>query len=152
MTSTTIYKFAAQVDDTIAIPVAGEVTRWLHVAAIDPAHLVLWAEVQPGTVQHEHTLHVRGTGHQMTGGEGRHVGTVVAPGGPVWHVFEPKAQEASPDDVAALAKTVAEIGLRDIQYALVNEIADADYPGMSHVDRARAHDLAQYARVEVGDD
>lgn len=67
-----------------------------------------------------------------------------------WRVGTDRPEETS--DVRALAKIVAEVGLKDIQYGLVNEMADMDYPDMSHADRAKAQDLAHYARVEVGDD
>nr|WP_046285123.1 hypothetical protein [Mycobacterium sp. UM_NZ2] len=81
----TIWKFTAPVEDTVVLEIAGRVTRWLHVEPDGHAQLTLWAEVSP----EEHTttkIHVRGTGHPMTGAEGTHIGTAVADPF-VWHVF-----------------------------------------------------------------
>lgn len=88
----TIWRYDALVQDDMVIQ-APEGAEWI---AVEPAPawtgraystpLTLWAIVDTDAETVEHTLHVRGTGHEL-GDVGRHIGTVVD-GQMVWHVFE----------------------------------------------------------------
>lgn len=49
----------------------------------------MWARVDADAVLEERRFHIRGTGHPLTGNEGRYVGTFQQAGGLlVWHLFE----------------------------------------------------------------
>lgn len=98
----TIWKFPVPLADDPFVRVTGaRVVRWLGVAsnlAGPGAPLLVWAEVDvadtiPAAVN-TYQLYVRGTGHELTGYEGWHIGTVLHhfAGDPtepplVWHVF-----------------------------------------------------------------
>lgn len=94
MTTTTVWKYEVPVDDEIVVDMGkAALIRWLHVEPLGRGRLTLWAQVQPrGWKMPEQTLYVRGTGRPMTGDEGRHVGTVIAPPF-VWHVFAERDAE-----------------------------------------------------------
>lgn len=84
-----IYKYALDLQDTITVR-APRVLRWLH-CDVQHGHPVLWGEVDIETQEREHVLVLRGTGHDMTGEEGRHIGTIMLQGGAlVFHLFEAK--------------------------------------------------------------
>ncbi|MCF8605132.1 hypothetical protein L5I01_17395 [Gordonia sp. HY442] len=90
---TTIWKFSLDhLDDIVEIDMAGELVRWLHVEPRGAHDITLWAEVRPFEDWRRpgvstHRVYVRGTGHELTGDEGAHIGTAVTVSGLVWHVF-----------------------------------------------------------------
>jgi hypothetical protein len=65
------------------------VLRWLSVD-VQRERPVIWAVVDVETPLRQVTVLVRGTGHAMTGDEGRHLGTIQLDGGSlIFHVFLP---------------------------------------------------------------
>lgn len=92
---TTIWKFTdVPIEDSPRIPMVAKLVRWLHVELSDDyTTLTLWAEVKPFSERSEQRsttphIHVRGTGHPLTGYEGTHIGTVINHRWElVWHVF-----------------------------------------------------------------
>lgn len=89
--NTTIWKYHLDVLDEqlIHVPIRAEI---LSVACqhegIIP-NLILWAKVDPDApLMLRLRVHIRGTGHLLTGEEGRFIGTVLmANGSLVWHIF-----------------------------------------------------------------
>ena len=73
--------------NAVAIDIPGFV-RWLHVD-VQYDVVVAWVEVDPAASIEPRRLHVRGTGHPMTGEEGDHIGSVQLQGGAlVFHIFD----------------------------------------------------------------
>ena len=83
-----IYKYPLALTDTqsIVLPEGAEV---LHVGMQDDG-LMLWALVDADRTGVHRTFQVAGTGHSVSlpGGRLVYIGTVLAPLGLVWHVFE----------------------------------------------------------------
>lgn len=81
----TIYKYRIERTDRqlITLPVDA---RIIHVGLQDN-ELHLWAEVSTEGMSEQRTIYIRGTGHPLTGTEGRHLGTVMD-GLFVWHIYE----------------------------------------------------------------
>ena len=81
-----IYKYDVPLTNAVGIEIPGFI-RWLHVG-VQYDVVVVWAVVDTTRPTRTEKLHVRGTGHPFTGGEGDHVGTVQLQGGAlVLHVF-----------------------------------------------------------------
>ncbi len=82
----TIYKYDVPLTNEVGIEIPGFI-QWLHVGVqYDVA--VVWAVVDTDKPMANQRLHVRGTGHPMTGEEGEHVGSIQLHGGAlVFHVF-----------------------------------------------------------------
>jgi hypothetical protein len=84
----TIWKFPIEIGGlvTITMPRRAEV---LSVGVEKPDQVVIWAMVDPAAERTTRTFHVRGTGHDLTGGEGRFIGTFQLPEHAfVGHLFE----------------------------------------------------------------
>lgn len=92
MTASTIWRFDLDtIDDTIDVEMRATLVRWLHAEPHGVTGVTLWAEVDPTGISSNgyrvYPVHVRGTGHPLTGDEGTHIGTVVTISGLVWHLF-----------------------------------------------------------------
>lgn len=85
----TIYRYEMEVSDRIVLTMPAR-ARILSVLPSDrlPYGISLWAIVDTALVPEPRQLIVHGTGHPLTEGLGRFVGTV-SHGSLVWHVFEP---------------------------------------------------------------
>lgn len=83
----TIHKYELhQLFDMIVLK-TDYVERWLSVD-VQRGQPVAWAVVDTDRPQESHTLHVRGTGHPMTGEEGNFLGTIqLDDGSLIFHIF-----------------------------------------------------------------
>ena len=82
----TIYKYEVSLSNAVGIDIPGFV-QWLHVG-VQYDVVVVWAVVDTDKPMATQRLHVRGTGHEMTGEEAEHIGSVQLAGGAlVFHVF-----------------------------------------------------------------
>lgn len=92
-----VWKFALMLTPTQTIQIADAcLVRWVHAHQRSPSLIELWGIVQPQPhATDRRTLHIRGTGHDLTGDEGRHIATLVNDwSGLVWHLFTDASQEA----------------------------------------------------------
>jgi len=82
-----IYKYPVRFDDTFEVLMPrGAVV--LSVATQDD-HPQMWARVDPAQPMLTRRFHLRGTGHPLTGEEGRFIGTfLMRSGALVFHLFE----------------------------------------------------------------
>ncbi len=87
--SRTIYKYPVQLEDefTVSMPFAACVLS----VGMQREEPFLWASLDTEDVDIERAFVVRGTGHALTGTEGRFIGTFQMRGGSlVFHLFEKK--------------------------------------------------------------
>lgn len=115
--SRTIWKFTVPVSDRPVILMDAVLVRWLHVECAGPDMITVWALVRPSAEgrARRYPLVVHGTGHPVSEGVGRHVGSVSWRGsevaefsfGPVaqpvsfvWHVFAVAGTELEMDAAA----------------------------------------------------
>ena len=87
----TVWKFRVDVSDKVDVEITdARLIRWLHVESAGAHGLWLWGIFEttiPGHFPPYTTpIYVRGTGHEFTGEEGDHIGSVMAQPF-VWHVF-----------------------------------------------------------------
>lgn len=83
----TIYKFPLQIDDAqnVTMPQGAEPLC----VQLQDGMPCLWATVDPKAAQVQRRIFIRGTGHPLTGSEGRYIGTFQMRGGAlVFHAFD----------------------------------------------------------------
>lgn len=82
----TIYKYELDITDVQVIrpPAAA---HFLEVA-FQQDKLFVWALVNTDYKPHDRVIKIYGTGNPIESGTGLYIGTVHAPNGLVWHVFE----------------------------------------------------------------
>lgn len=87
MSDQRIYKYPVHISDAFSVPMPrGAVV--LSVATQDDCPQ-MWARVDPAQPMSPRRFHVAGTGHPLTGVEGRFIGTFLMRGGAlVFHLFE----------------------------------------------------------------
>jgi hypothetical protein len=89
----TIWKFTLPIEDTVDVKMP-DFSKILSCGEQE-GELVIWAEVIPTRDIVSRRIYIRGTGHPLTGEEGRFIGTVQF-GSPqyretyVWHLFDSK--------------------------------------------------------------
>ncbi|MEC4616272.1 DUF7352 domain-containing protein [Tsukamurella tyrosinosolvens] len=107
--SRTIWKFTVPVSDRPVILMDAVLVRWLHVECAGPDMITVWALVRPSAEgrARRYPLVVHGTGHPVSEGVGRHVGSVSWRGTGVlvdavlvWHVFAVAGTELEMDAAA----------------------------------------------------
>jgi hypothetical protein len=84
----TVYKsqFKVENDIEIAMPADAEI---LHVASQGADRPCIWAKVDTDLPAHHFYFCIRGTGQELTGEEGRHIGTfLIYNGSGVFQLFE----------------------------------------------------------------
>jgi hypothetical protein len=89
MSMETIYKYPLRLladEITLLLPSGAEVLS----VGTQGSEIMIWARVHTNHVDEKRTFVVRGTGHPLTGQEGRFIGTVQQEPF-VWHIFERKA-------------------------------------------------------------
>ena len=82
-----VWKYPVKVDDrfSVEMPKGAEV---LHVD-LQRGGVFMWARVDPAAPPEIRSFRLAGTGHELAGDVGRHVGSfMLAGGGLVFHVFE----------------------------------------------------------------
>ncbi len=90
----TIYKYEIALGDGVIIS-THRVVHWLF-AALQDGHPMVWAVVETDSGIAPRTIHVRGTGHPMTGDEGEYIGTIqMADGILVFHIFSSKKEDGA---------------------------------------------------------
>ncbi len=83
----TIHKYELHPIMDVTALETDHVEQWLSVD-VQRDQPVVWAVVDTDKPLQSHTLYIRGTGHPMTGHEGRFLGTILLDNGSlVFHVF-----------------------------------------------------------------
>lgn len=83
----TIYKYPLRIVDeqTVRMPIGAELLS----VQMQNGLPCLWATVDPDLGERSRRILIRGTGHPLTGQEGRHISTFQMQGGAlVFHAFE----------------------------------------------------------------